>query len=452
MTPMKICIISEYFPPRIIGGGEHSAYLYARGLAREGHEVHVLTSHPRHSAHNLVSDSKDIPLHEKKEGVDIHRILGVKTLRCGRLDLGSIINNEIFWMNGFLSIAGFIMEEKPDVVHVLNVHSIPAAVAAAKIFRIPVVVTYNSLIRTCPKGDRLNPDNHFCDEPMAVTTCFNCIRKLGPVNGRRRMDRYRVLFPLGFLYEYLVCSLFGAFVKFADGVIAINVDMRKILLQNCASLSNLRLISVPLKIPDLADRRTIRRKYCLPEEEPIILFAAASFEPAKGSEQLIEAMPMVIDFLSNATFLVAGHVFSHEKELLKEKMMQDHVILTGYIPLEQVWEMFVASDVVVCLEQRGVSRVLLEAMEMGRPIIAPNLKGIREVIDNRKNGILIDSNSPTELATAIVDMILDKDSTRKLGESARKKMGTKSSEEAVAQKISKVYEELLRGRSRGKNK
>jgi len=42
---MKILLVSEYFPPKIFGGGEISAALLAKNLSREGIEVSVLTSH-----------------------------------------------------------------------------------------------------------------------------------------------------------------------------------------------------------------------------------------------------------------------------------------------------------------------------------------------------------------------------------------------------------------------
>ncbi len=42
---MKILLISEYFPPKIFGGGEISAWLLAKNLAKRGLDVSVLTSY-----------------------------------------------------------------------------------------------------------------------------------------------------------------------------------------------------------------------------------------------------------------------------------------------------------------------------------------------------------------------------------------------------------------------
>jgi len=90
---------------------------------------------------------------------------------------------------------------------------------------------------------------------------------------------------------------------------------------------------------------------------------------------------------------------------------------------------------VLCLERRGIGRVLLEAMGMGKSVIAPNAEGIKEVVDNKINGMLVDSNSARELGEAINRLVSDNEFSKRLGESARRTIAEKYSEEVIACKI-----------------
>ena len=66
MRPLKILIATERFPPKVFGGGEISAYLFAKELAKK-HEVHVITSrNPGEDRNFLIDTSK---LHWNKYSV-----------------------------------------------------------------------------------------------------------------------------------------------------------------------------------------------------------------------------------------------------------------------------------------------------------------------------------------------------------------------------------------------
>lgn len=425
-----------------MGGGEYSAYMYARGLAEQGHEIHVLTSHPRHSV-NLVSDSKNLLIHEKKQGIYIHRILGVKTLRWHWF-LSGMCARELFFLHSLPTIISFVAREKPDIIHSLNIQSIPLSVVAAKICKVPIVVTYNSFAWTCPKGERLIPGG--CEKPKSFLACFSCIKRFGHDYSRRILDHSKTLSTLVFLYEYILCSLFRTFLKMTNKVIAISSNVGNVLIQNSLPSNKVEIISVPVSIQHVGNSITIRRRYGFPEKEPIILFVSTLFRPAKGSDLLLNAIPIVLKTCPNAKFLIVGNVPPVERKIVEGRNLQDHVILLGYINnREEMWDIYRASDIVLCLESRGISRVLLEAMSMGKPVIAPNVEEIRRVVNNKINGILVHSNSARDLAEAINRLSNDNfEFSKRLGESARRTIEERFTDEATIRKIIGVYNEILK--------
>jgi len=67
----------------------------------------------------------------------------------------------------------------------------------------------------------------------------------------------------------------------------------------------------------------------------------------------------------------------------------------------------------------GLPLVLLEAAAMGKPIVATDIDGVREVIRDRETGLLVPPANPEKLAEAILRLLRDKDLAHKLGENAK---------------------------------
>ena len=126
---MKILAVSRRFPPDTFGGGEVSAQLWCRLLAREN-EVHVLTSGEGEVQRNEMVVHRIIPPIKRATPLDLH-------------------NNEIFYMKAYKSLKSLIKRESFDIIHAFNMQSIPPAVYAAQIKKIPVIATVNDHWGTC---------------------------------------------------------------------------------------------------------------------------------------------------------------------------------------------------------------------------------------------------------------------------------------------------------------
>ena len=105
------------------------------------------------------------------------------------------------------------------------------------------------------------------------------------------------------------------------------------------------------------------------------------------------------------------------------------------------------SDCIVLPSYReGTSRVLLEAAAMARPIIASNVTGCREVVDDQQTGFLCEAKNSSDLAEKIELMSnLSKSERRQMGLRGRKKVAAEFDQKIVAD----IYLEALREATAG---
>ena len=91
----------------------------------------------------------------------------------------------------------------------------------------------------------------------------------------------------------------------------------------------------------------------------------------------------------------------------------------------------------------GLPFALLEAMSCGRAVIASRIGGIADVLDDGKDGILIEPGSVEELVEAAKKLLADPQRVASLGNAAREKVIADYSVDAMVEKTMAIYEKLL---------
>jgi glycosyltransferase involved in cell wall biosynthesis len=147
--------------------------------------------------------------------------------------------------------------------------------------------------------------------------------------------------------------------------------------------------------------------YGIPEDAPIV-GVVARLEAEKGHRTLIDAWPDVLAAVPNAWLLVIGE--GSERDALEAQAaslgVSERVVFTGR--REDVPAVTAALDVAVLpsyREAQGLS--VLEAMALSRPVVASNVGGIPEMIEDGVTGLLVPPNDCSALATAIVKLLTD---------------------------------------------
>ena len=94
----------------------------------------------------------------------------------------------------------------------------------------------------------------------------------------------------------------------------------------------------------------------------------------------------------------------------------------------------------------GLPMAILEAMAHGLPIVASNVGGIPEIIDDEREGLLFPAGDATALAFAIRRLASDPFLRRRLGDAARQRVSAQFSLNAMVRKYDDVYADAMRGR------
>jgi glycosyltransferase involved in cell wall biosynthesis len=152
---------------------------------------------------------------------------------------------------------------------------------------------------------------------------------------------------------------------------------------------------------------TLRDEYGM-EPGSQIVGVVARLEPEKGHQTLIEAWPLVLSEVPDAYLLIVGEGSRRDEleQLAAGKRVAHRVVFTGR--RDDVPAVTAALDIAVLpshREAQGLS--ILEAMALSRPVVASDVGGIPEMIEDGVTGLLVEHDRPDLLAAAIVRLLKD---------------------------------------------
>ena len=116
----------------------------------------------------------------------------------------------------------------------------------------------------------------------------------------------------------------------------------------------------------------------------------------------------------------------------------------GRLPNDQMPKVYNSYPIyIICSEYEGNPKTLLEAMSCGMAVIGTNVQGIREIIVNGENGLLVTNNEPSLLMDAIKSLLIDKALQKKLGDNARTTILKSNSMKNAIVKEYNTYRKLI---------
>ncbi len=201
-----------------------------------------------------------------------------------------------------------------------------------------------------------------------------------------------------------------------------------------------------------ADAQRVRAQLQLQNDDVMIL-AVGRLVYKKGFEFLIAAMPHVLQRAPNARLVLVGYGdLRADLETQAHALgLNGHVTFAGRVPRQEIPAYFGAADVVCVPSVRddagnvdGLPNVALEAMAAGKAIVASNIAGFPDVIDDGASGVLVPEKNPAALADALVALAQDARLREMLGARARAKIHTQLNWDNVARRFIQVYERVIR--------
>jgi glycogen(starch) synthase len=200
----------------------------------------------------------------------------------------------------------------------------------------------------------------------------------------------------------------------------------------------------PAHVKLKVDRARIRSKYQIDRSAPTIL-AMGRLEYQKGPDILLEAIPAILREHPTATFLFAGEgsMSARLKARCDAMGVGESTHFLGFVPHSEVLEILNSVDM-VCIPSRNepFGMVLLEAWAAQKPVVAADVGGLSENINDGVNGLKV-SPSPSSLAEAICSLLGSPSTMRKFARNGAKNVKNFSWRKIVGEFL-ETYSMVLR--------
>jgi glycosyltransferase involved in cell wall biosynthesis len=385
MVQTRLCIVTHTFLPHV-GGIERVVYEQSRRLLQKQFELMVLT--------NRIGT-------EKQYSYDGIRVQCYDSLSTGfRLGIPYPIPSVASYKTFLESV------KSSDLIHVHGHPYLSSLIAAkiAKRYSKPLVLTqHNTFIEY----------NNFWDE----------IEKLNDLAIGREV------------------------LKEAEKIIVVSNATKNYVLSLGAKSEKIRVLHNGVDVnrfrPLTGVKDEMRKKLGISKDSSVVL-TVRRLVYKNGIDTLIESAKIAVKKNPRLFFLVVGKGpdFEKVKEKIEELGIQENFRLTGFISDEALPFYYNVADFFVLPSKsgEGLPLVALEAMACGLPVIATNVGGISEVMEEGY-GKLVPPNSPDSLAEAILEFSHSELSTLK--NDLRAMIEQKYSWDRNVEKLVEIYEELI---------
>lgn len=187
----------------------------------------------------------------------------------------------------------------------------------------------------------------------------------------------------------------------------------------------------------------IREKYNIKEDE-IIVTLVSRVTIDKGFEDLSKAIKDIINLNLKIKFIICGDGDYLESFKLDNKQFVNSGDLICLGKISNVIQILNLSDIFLFPSlHENLSNALLEAASLGLAIIATNVGGNPEIIQDGISGILINPNSPYEIITSVKELASNYELRKRLGEKAKEATQLKFNQENIFNQISIMYDKLI---------
>jgi len=370
-----------------ISGGEKVLFDLASSLRRRGHEVFAVCPDPGQLPEKLAAEQIPVKIIPFRKTFD---------LRAAK------------------RLAGFIREEKIEVLHSHGMLTNIIARTAGRLARVPVSVSTEHLTLELARGGR------------------------GKGRGERLKARY-----------YRRLDNFTS--RFNDRVIAVSRAVRDDLVEQGIPGQRIAIIRNGIDVPDLdpvaGDK--VRKELGIKAGDTVI-GAVGRLSPQKDYPTLLRAFAEVLRRRSDTILLIAGdgRLRNDLETLASDLGIRERVKFLGYRP--DVLEVVSAFDVYALSSLwEGLPLSVLEAMALGKPVAATAADGTVEAIEPGETGFLVSPKDHRALSRRLIDLVLAPGEARAMGKAGRIRWKKFFSLTRVIDEHESLYRELYENYSGG---
>ncbi|OGF55348.1 MAG: hypothetical protein A2Z21_07755 [Candidatus Fraserbacteria bacterium RBG_16_55_9] len=240
----------------------------------------------------------------------------------------------------------------------------------------------------------------------------------------------------------------AALLRLADRVLVVNGELEQMVQE--LGVAAEKAVRLPNTVDTRAyypvrpnEKEAVRERLLLPLGKTIVLYVGR-LHPVKGLDILLRAwaqLPMNVRDRALLVLVGDGPERFALAELAEQLGITESVLLAG--AQRAVRQYYWAADVFVLPSRtEGMSGALIEAMACGLPCIASNVGGAPDLIQDGRNGALLASEEPGQLAGKLFGMMGEPERWAEMGKLARKSALEYADMDIVVDRLRTIYGEL----------
>lgn len=388
---MKILFLNEYAHPFVAGGAEESTMQLARALVEHGHTVSILT--PNYGAAPV----------EIIDEVRIERYAFPKRGNKERKTISGWWHTSLFWWcYSTLRTVMAVRRLKPDLIHIHGKFNIPAGVIAGRIFSVPTLYTARDYRALCNYG-------------LCISEHENSRRCTFGEYWRWEFPRYMRIYTNGSAMAWvknIVFALRGRvwsrllyyFTRRVDTVICVSNAVERIYQAN-----GITRTTVIYNIKTVISHN-LKSSH---ENQAMEVLYIGKLSPGKGAGLLPATITSTIARNPAIRWMIytnGGLLRSTVEQTLAPLIATGRVSLQPYVPHEELMA-HIGRAAVVCIPSvwhEPLTRLALEALQSGTPVVITDRGGSREIVEDRVTGRLVSVDAGA-IADAIVEVVANND-------------------------------------------
>lgn len=403
-SKMKICLVSDYLVGyhQTWSGAEMVCLRLAELLKKENQEVVFITT--RFKKKNLSKEVFQIPISPSKN----------QFLRK--------ISAPFYFILGIIFAIWYLKKIKPDILHFLHSNYLFTPVMiSARLLGLPTVFTVLDYFIICPRSTFRLTSGKICNK-LEGFHCLKCVSILK-------------------LLERFITRLLSKNLK---GIIAFTQTSKSRLVKHRFHPEKIKVIytyNLPRKFITENKTKTFGTN-------PNTILFVGSFHKHKGLDILIQAMSQIVVEVPRARVIVVGTGPESERarieNIVTNLKLGDYIKFLGQKNNEETLRLVLKSEVVVVPEQWLSDfgpLILVEAMALGKPVVASKIGSIPEFIKDSLNGFLADYNRPEQFAEKIIWFLENKEKAKEMGRRAKESIQSLVEKDQVKE-ILKLYQGL----------
>ncbi len=236
-------------------------------------------------------------------------------------------------------------------------------------------------------------------------------------------------------------TLTGIQGKSLHRIVAVSDDLRENLIKKLGfDRSKIAVIHNGIELPPLKEIFSGKASYDFG--------TAGRLFPVKDYPFMVEIAAAVIEKNNRATFAIAGE--GPQKEMLTNKIdsleLGQHFKLLGHMDDMPNFYQSIGTYMNTSIHE-GIPMSILEAMSFGRPVIAPQTGGIKEIVRDGQDGYLIEKRGVRDFCRRCLQLAGDAELAVRMGRSARQRVEEAFSIDIMTQRYMSLYLEIIKNRS-----